>query len=91
MTGIGHNGGPPLDDAVAPAGQLRSIVERIESVTAEKDELAEDVRGIYAEAKGNGYDAKAIREIIKLRKQDKQERDAHQALVDTYQNALGML
>lgn len=72
------------------ADQLRSIVERIERLEEEKKNIASDVRDVYAEAKANGYDAKAIREIIKLRKLDNHERDEAEYTLDLYKRALGM-
>ena len=77
----GHNSGE----------QLRSIVERIENLEIEKKDRANDIRDIYSEAKQNGYDVKAIRTIIKMRKQDADERAKHEAIVDTYMRALGGL
>lgn len=71
--------------------QLKAFVERIERLEEEKKSLADDIRDVYAEAKGNGYDVKCIREIVKLRKQDKDERSEHEAVLDTYKQALGML
>lgn len=71
--------------------QLKAFVERIERLESEKAELASDIRELYAEAKGNGYDVKALREIVKLRKQDTDERRQHEAVVDTYKLALGMI
>ena len=80
---IGHN---------SIAGeQLKSIVARIERLEEEKKDLAEDIRGIYAEAKGNGYDVKALREIVRLRRQDAQKRAEHEAIVEAYKHALGLL
>lgn len=74
-----------------PNAQLKSIVERIERLESEKDAIAEDVKGIYLEAKGNGYDVKALREIIRIRKQDANKRAEHESIVDLYKAALGML
>jgi uncharacterized protein (UPF0335 family) len=71
--------------------QLRSIVERVERLEEEKKSIAEDIRDVFAEAKANGFDSKALRHIIKLRKQDKTARDEFEAIVDTYMLALGML
>ena len=73
------------------AQQLRSIIERIENLEEEKANLAADIREVYAEAKGNGYDTKALRTIIRLRKQPDHERMEHEAVLATYMNALGML
>jgi uncharacterized protein (UPF0335 family) len=71
--------------------QLRQIVERIERLEEEKKALADDIRDVYSEAKANGYDVKALRHIVKLRKQDTAERQEFEAIVDTYMHALGML
>lgn len=71
--------------------QLRSIVERIERLEEEKQSIADDIKDMYAEAKGNGFDTKALRRIIALRKQDQNERLELEATVDTYMAALGML
>jgi uncharacterized protein (UPF0335 family) len=72
------------------ADQLRSIVERIESLEEEKAGLASDIKDIYAESKGNGFCTKTIRKIIALRKQDAAERDEAEHLLHTYCAALGM-
>ena len=71
--------------------QLRSIVERIERLEKEKKSISEDIRDVYAEAKGNGYDAKVIRECVKIRKQEPHERSEHEAVLDLYKHALGMI
>jgi uncharacterized protein (UPF0335 family) len=71
-------------------GQLKSFVERIEKLEEEKKALAEDVREVYAEAKGVGIDIKALRTVVRLRMQDSEERKEHEALVDLYRNALGL-
>src|SRR5262249_37066557 len=71
--------------------QLRTIVERIERLEEEKAEIATDIREVYAEAKGNGFDPKTIRQIIRLRKMEHAEREEHEALLDIYKAALGML
>ena len=75
----------------AIASQLKAVVERIERLEEEKKAIADDIRDVYAEAKGNGYDVKALRSIIRLRKQDKTERQEHEAILETYMHALGML
>jgi uncharacterized protein (UPF0335 family) len=82
------------EDAAVPnaiAGQLQAVVERIERLEEEKKAIADDIRDVYAEAKGNGYDVKALRTIIRLRKQDKTERQEHEAVLETYMHALGMI
>lgn len=71
--------------------QLKAFVERIERLEEEKKAIADDIRDVYAEAKGNGYDVKALRTIIRLRKQDKNERAEHEAILETYMHALGMI
>jgi len=70
--------------------QLRAFVERIERLELEKADLADDVKGVYAEAKANGYDTKILRQVIRLRKQDATDRQAQAALLDLYMHALGM-
>lgn len=72
------------------ADQLRSIVERVERLEEDKAEIAADIRDVYAEAKANGYDTKAVREIVKLRKLDTHERDEQEHILDTYKRALGL-
>jgi uncharacterized protein (UPF0335 family) len=71
--------------------QLKAIVERIERLGEEKQAIADDIKGVYAEAKGNGFDVRALRAVIKLRGQDAGERAAHEAILETYCRALGML
>ena len=71
-------------------GQLKAIVERIERCEAEKQALAADIKEIYSEAKGNGFDVKIIRKIIAMRKKDAADLQEEQALIDTYLVALGM-
>ena len=71
--------------------QLRAFIERIERLEEEKKATSDDIRDVYAEAKGNGYDVKALRTIIRLRKQDKEERKEQEAILETYMAALGML
>ena len=68
--------------------QLRAIVERIEHVEEEIKELTEAKKEIYLEAKGNGFDVKTLREVIKLRKQDQKERDEQESLLDAYMQAI---
>ena len=68
--------------------QLRAVVERIEHVEEEIKELTEAKREIYLEAKGNGFDVKILREVIRLRKQDQKERDEQDSLLDAYMQAL---
>jgi uncharacterized protein (UPF0335 family) len=70
------------------ADQLRTIVERIEEVEQEIKELSEARKEIYVEAKDNGFDVKVLREVIRLRRQDQKEREAHETLLDVYLHAL---
>ena len=72
------------------AAQLTSIVERIERLEDEKKALADDIREVYAEAKANGFDTKILRSVVRLRKQDRAEREEQAALLDLYLHALGM-
>lgn len=72
------------------ADQLRSIVERIERLEEEKANIASDIRDVYAEAKANGYDVKAVRQIVRLRKLDTHERDEQEYTLDLYKRALGL-
>jgi uncharacterized protein (UPF0335 family) len=70
---------------------LKAFIERIERLEEEKKTLSDDIRDVYAEAKGNGFDVKALRTVVRLRKQDLNERKEQEALVETYLHALGML
>ena len=70
--------------------QLRAFVERIERLEEEKKTIADDIKEIYAEAKGNGFDVKVLRKVVSLRKQDMNERLEHEAILDLYLHALGM-
>lgn len=72
------------------ADQLRSIVERIERLNEDKECIASDIRDVFAEAKANGFDIPALKEIIKLRKLDTHERDEKEFVLDVYKKALGM-
>jgi len=72
-------------------GQLRSFIERIERLEEEKAALSADVREVYAEAKSNGYEPKIMRQVIRIRKMDGNERAEQEALLDTYLAALGMV
>ena len=71
--------------------QLKSVVERIERLEEEKKALAGDIKDVYAEAKSNGFDTKALRKVVQLRKQDMSERREEEAILATYMAALGML
>lgn len=71
--------------------QLKAIIERIERLEEEKKTISDDIRDVYAEAKGNGYEVKALRTIVRMRKQDADERREHETILETYMQALGML
>lgn len=71
-------------------GQLRSLVERIERLEEEKKTIADDIKEVYAEAKGNGFDTKVLRKVISMRKKDTAERQEEEAMIALYLNALGM-
>ncbi|RFC67779.1 MULTISPECIES: DUF2312 domain-containing protein [Mesorhizobium] len=73
------------------AGQLRALIERIERLEEEKKTIADDIKDVYAEAKGNGFDTKAIRTIVRLRKIDQAEREEAETILDLYKAALGMV
>lgn len=79
-----------VEDSVAQ-DQLRAFIERIERMESEKSEIAADIKSIYAEAKGNGFDTKILRKIVAIRKQDANERMEQDALLDLYMGALGMV
>jgi uncharacterized protein (UPF0335 family) len=89
---IGHNS----EAAEAPAtkfakDQLKSIIERIERLEEEKKTISDDVRDVYTEAKGSGFDVKAIRTIVRMRKQDAGEREQQEQILETYLHAMGMI
>ena len=71
--------------------QLKTLIERIERLEEEKRALGEDIKEVYAEAKGTGFEPKIIRQILKIRKMDKDEHDEQESLLDIYKRALGML
>ena len=82
------------DDAPATRfakDHLRAFVERIERLEEEKKALSDDIRDVYGEAKVSGFDVKALRTIVKMRKQDVNERKEQEAILETYLHALGML
>jgi uncharacterized protein (UPF0335 family) len=83
---IGDNG------AIAQAAkdQLKAIVERVERLAEEKKTISDDIRDVFAEAKGNGFDVKALRSIIRIRAQDANERAEQEAILETYMMALGI-
>jgi uncharacterized protein (UPF0335 family) len=78
-----------MSDVVGIAGdRIRSFVERIEQIETELKDLTEAKKEIFSEAKGEGFDVKVLKEILKLRKQDQEERDEHETLLDVYMRAM---
>lgn len=82
MTEAGHNS---IDSP-----QLRAFIERIERLEEEKRAIADDIKDVYAEAKGTGFDAKIIRKIVSLLRQDVHKRKEEEEILDVYMSALGM-
>ncbi len=72
------------------AEELRSFIERVERLEEEKKTISDDIKDVYGEAKGRGYDVKVLRKIVSLRKQDRNERAEQEAILDLYMQALGM-
>lgn len=72
-------------------GQLRAFIERVERMETEKKAIVDDIKEIYAEAKGNGFDTKIMRRIVNIRKQDANERMEQEAILELYMSALGMI
>jgi uncharacterized protein (UPF0335 family) len=81
-----------MPDVGGIAGErLRSFVERIERLEEERRALGNDIKEVYAEAKGSGFDPKIMRQVIRLRRMDKDDLDEQETLLDVYRRALGML
>ncbi|MBV6657650.1 MAG: DUF2312 domain-containing protein [Devosiaceae bacterium] len=78
-----------MTDTSVAAGQLRSLIERIERLEEEKKAIADDIKDVYGEAKANGFDTKVLRQVVRIRKQDQAERQEQEALLDLYLGALG--
>ena len=87
---MGEEGIMPDVGDIAGA-QLKSFIERIERLEEEKRVLGEDIKEVNAEAKGTGFEPKIMRQILKIRKMDKEEHDEQESLLDIYKRALGML
>lgn len=80
-----------MDDITsATAGQLKAFIERIERLEEDKKNITDDIKEVYGEAKGTGFDAKVLRKIVSLRKQDQNERKEHEEILALYMQALGM-
>ncbi|MEM8749917.1 MAG: DUF2312 domain-containing protein [Pseudomonadota bacterium] len=80
-----------MSDTSVARDQLRTIVERIERLEEEKKAIADDIKDVYAEAKGNGFDTKTLRTVVRMRKIEATERQEQEAMLDLYMSALGML
>src|SRR3982751_6709370 len=81
---------PTVDTESVAQDQIRAFIERIERMEEEKQAIADDIKEIYAEAKGNGFDTKVLRQVIRIRKQDAAERMEQEALLELYMAALGV-
>jgi uncharacterized protein (UPF0335 family) len=79
-----------MSDGNVAADQLRLFIERIERLEEEKKGISDDIKDVYLEAKAQGYDARTMRVIVRLRKMEKNARDEAEALLETYKTALGM-
>jgi uncharacterized protein (UPF0335 family) len=90
MTGPGHNSGETTARNTAADDRLRLLIERIERLEEEKKGIADDIRDVYAEAKAVGYDARIMRQIVRLRKMKPDDRSEMEMLLDTYKSAVGM-
>lgn len=77
-----------MSDITIPGGKIRSFIERIENLDTELQELNEQKKEVFSEAKGEGFDVKILKEIVKLRKQDQDERDERESLLDLYMRAM---
>jgi uncharacterized protein (UPF0335 family) len=86
----GEPGSSDSSSETATGARLRSFIERIERLEEEKKAIADDIKEVYAEAKGQGFDVKTMRKIVGLRKKDPDDRAEEDALLDTYMSALGM-
>jgi uncharacterized protein (UPF0335 family) len=82
----------PMSDVNGVArDQLRAFIERIERLEEEKKSISDDIKDVYAEAKGTGFDTKVLRKVVTIRKQDQNERMEQEAVLDLYLHALGMV
>lgn len=87
MSGVGHNSG---DTGGVASDKLKAFIERIERLESEKADLAADIREVYAEAKGNGFDTKIMRQVVKLRKMEEPDRKEQDELLGLYRRAVGI-
>lgn len=88
---IGHNSADEAPATKFAKDQLKAIIVRIERLEEEKKTISDDIKDVYAEAKGNGWDVKTLRTIVRMRKQDAGDRAEQETLLETYMHALGML
>lgn len=92
---LGHNGGPELESpdilTATAQGRLKSFVERLERLEEDRQAVMNDMKEVFAEAKGEGFDVKIVRQVLKIRKQDKVKRQEQEALIDLYLQAIGGL
>ena len=88
MADAAHDANPEILTATT-AGRLRSIIERIERLDEDKAAVMADQKEVFAEAKGEGYDVKVLRKVVRIRKQDKAKRQEEDAITDLYMSALG--
>jgi uncharacterized protein (UPF0335 family) len=91
MTNINNVSGANNSSNGVAGDQLRSFIERIERLSEEKDAIASDIKEVKAEARGNGFDVAIINKLVKLRKQDANDRLEQEAILDLYMGALGMV
>jgi len=80
-----------IADTGVAAEELKQFVERVERLEEEKKAIADDIKEVYAEMKGRGYDTKVVRKVVAIRKQDHAERQEQEAILDLYLNALGIV
>lgn len=87
--GIGHNGDDPLNQAAQQ--QLQSMIERIERVNSEANKIKEQLKELYSEVKGTGFDTKIVRKLVAMRKKDRAKLQEERAILELYAAAMGML
>lgn len=88
--GIGHNSGDEIDTVGIAGAEVLSFIERVERLEEEKKTISEDIRDVFGEAKGRGFDVKVLKEIVKIRKQDRDQRSEFETLLDLYMRAMNM-
>ncbi len=91
MSNIGHNSQDASPATSFAKDQLKAIIERIERLEEEKKTFSDDIKDVFVEAKSNGFDVKALRTIIRMRKQDANERQEAETILETYMQALDMI